>query len=156
MLGLRYEAFHTGVGQVGVASLRETRLSHRRGHTPNNSTTKCGDNRALFAALKETTEQESHPLPRLDPFPIAKAGLLFRNLDVECANSVTKIHEEVCLLSEALVLWFHLVELIFSRIGFGPEGFSPAEKLGKRLLPGTDSLQAFPNVHDVLSKRRKR
>lgn len=43
--------------------------------------------RVLFTAFRETAEQATHLLLRVDPFPVAE------NLDVKCANLVTKVYE---------------------------------------------------------------
>ena len=95
-LGLRGEAFH--LGMTRVAGPRETWLGHVSGHTFNNSTARCGDNRAFFATLKETVEQNTHPFLRLDAFPVAKGCLLVDDPNIKCANLFAKAHEEASLL----------------------------------------------------------
>jgi hypothetical protein len=88
--GLHDEGFHLGV--TGVVGPRETWLGLLGGHISNNSAAKRGDDCALFATLKETAKQDTHPFPRLGAFPVAKAGFLVHDLDVERANLFTKAH----------------------------------------------------------------
>lgn len=79
--GLRHEGFYMGV--TGVVGSRETWLGPLSGHVFKNIAAECGDDRALFAALKEATEQDSHPLPCPDAFPVTKVNLFVRDLGVE-------------------------------------------------------------------------
>jgi len=136
--GLHNEGFYLGV--TGVVGPRETWLGLLGRHVPDNGAAKCGNNCTLFATLKETAEQDTHPFPSLGAFPVAEVGLLVHDLDVECANLVAKVREEVRLLSKVLVLRAHLAEPLVGGIGFGHDGFPAAVHLVERLLPGTDSF----------------
>lgn len=127
-------------------------LGHVSGHVFNDLTARCSDNHAGCTTLKETAEQDPHPLPRSDTFPATKTNFLVHYFSVEGANLLVKVPGRVCLLSNIFVPHTHSVELLVGGINFGFEGLAVAKLLGERLLPGTDSLQALPNVHNVTSE----
>jgi len=151
---LRDKGFHLGV--AGVVGPKGTSLCFPRGRMSNDGEAKCGDDCALFAALKETAEQDTHPFPRLVPFPVTKTRFLVRDLGVECANLFTKISMGVCLVSKALLPRIDSVELLVDRIDLGLEGPALIEHIGECLLPGTEILQALPNVLDMVGERIER
>ena len=122
---------------------------HVSGHVFDDLTTRCGDNRADCATLKETAEQDAHLLPPSDTFPATKANFLVHYFGVEGANLLTRVPNHVCLLSNILVPRAHFVELLVGGISPGFEGPAVAELLSERLLPSTDGLQAFPNVRNM-------
>lgn len=149
--GLYDERLHFGV--IGVVGPRETWLCLFGGHISDDSAAKRCNNCALLTTLEETAKQNTHPFPRLDAFPVAKASFLVHDLDVKCVDLFTKAHEEICLLLKVLVLRAHLAELPVCGIGFGHEEFSAAVHPVERLLSGADGFQTFSDVCDVGSER---
>jgi len=78
--GLCHDEFNLGV--TGVVGSREPWLGRLSGHTVDNGTARCGNNRACRAALKETAEQDAHPLPHVVAFRVVEAGLLVYDLSI--------------------------------------------------------------------------
>ena len=151
LFGFHDEWSHLGV--AGVVGPGATWLGLLGGHMPDNSVAERSHNRALFATFKEAAKQDTHPFPRHCAFPVAKAGFLVGDLNIERAYLLTKVGEKVCLLSKVFVPQVHLTELLVGRIGFRREGFFVAAHFAERLLSGTDSFQAFPNARDIGSER---
>ena len=148
---LHHEGFHLSFTRVSRP--RKARPGPFGGHMPDDSTTECSDNCALFATLEETTKQDAHPFPRLDAFPVAKACFLFHDLSVDSADVLTKTQQEVRLRSKVLVIYAHLVKFFIRGDGFGNEGFSTAVHVVERFFPSAEGFQTFPNARDVESER---